>query len=167
MFKTLFVVVILIFLTGNKYVTAQEVHTDARNFIRIYNHEGKKIGKGHIRVIGDSALVVLRRKELVTFRVEEIGSIRTKRSAGHNFLVINAATTGLMIIGFVGASDGSDGWFSWDAPTGVAIGFVAGAFFGIPASALSLLLKKVTRYEINGNYAQWELFRQEILQQGR
>jgi hypothetical protein len=55
----------------------------AQVFVRIYNHHHKKIGKGIIKTVSDSSIVLLNDdKRLNNFLITKVSYIKTKRSLG-------------------------------------------------------------------------------------
>ncbi len=155
------IILTLIFLTFHLPIRSQDIYYDGKFFLRLYDREGKKFEKGHLRLASDTLLVLYRRGEQISVPLSEIGFIRTKRSMGHNILVGTSLVTTFMIIGFVSTAPGG-GFIGWDAGTGVLFGIVAGIFYGPPISALSLIFKKVSMYIINGDIEQWEKFKADL-----
>jgi len=61
---------------------SQEKSNVKKLFVRVYGLDGKKIGKGHVNFLNDTLLVLKKNRKLIQFAVRNIGTIKTKRSAG-------------------------------------------------------------------------------------
>ena len=77
-------------------LSAQVTTKTQTQFVRVFDLEGKKIGKGRTYATNDSILVLSKNEKLKELYVKEIGKIKTKRSGGHNVLV--GATSGAVAI---------------------------------------------------------------------
>ena len=73
---------IAIIFSVNAY--SQEEGKRYNPFIRVYSIEGKKIAKGHIAFINDSILGLKNGDKLIELGIDELGRVKTKKSAGHN-----------------------------------------------------------------------------------
>ena len=82
-------------------LSAQEATRTQTLFVRVFDLDGKKIGKGHIYATNDSLLVLKKNEKLKEIYVREIGKIKTKRSGGHNFLI--GATSGVVAGAILGS----------------------------------------------------------------
>src|ERR1044071_4020910 len=67
-------------------------------FVRVYNLAGKKIARGTVFAITDTSLQIKGEKSLPAIPVSNIGSIRTKHSAGNNILIGSLLGTSTMAI---------------------------------------------------------------------
>jgi len=79
-------------------VCAQNEFENTNIFVRVYDLEGKKIGKGKILSISETSLQLYRKGEFI---VNGIGSIKTKHSGGNNRLI--GAASGAVLLGTRGA----------------------------------------------------------------
>lgn len=158
--KNLFFTIALILSIG---ISAQEGTEKTNVFVRVYNLEGKKIGKGKILSISDTSLQLFRKVESVKFPVSSIGSIKTKHSAGHNVLVgALAGATTMAILG--AASADPDAWlFGYTAGEGAALGALLGGTTGAAIGGITILFKKPKSYEINGDKEKWKAFKELII----
>ncbi len=108
-------VILLLTLLTCISLSAQETTKTQTLFVRVFDLDGKKIGKGHIYATNDSILVLKKNEKLKELYVREIGKIKTKRSGGHNFLVGSA--TGVVAGAILGSinppTDSSGGTFTW------------------------------------------------------
>jgi len=135
-------------------------------FLRVYNLKGKKIHKGKIVKLSDSALIIVRRKREITVPVSEIGAIRTKRSAGNTILQCSIITAA--IFGIAGAidSDSSDTFLSFSPLEGAAIGSVMGLTLGSVIGGLASLDNNSSKFVIKGEAHLWEKFRKRMENRG-
>ncbi len=83
-------------------IGAQNSIKAKRGFVRVYNVQGKKIGKGKILNISETSLQLTRHGEKTSFMVTEIGRIKTKRSGGNNILV--GALSGAVAMAIISAA---------------------------------------------------------------
>jgi len=140
---------------------AQKEKTKAAPFIRVYDLNGKKIAKGRIASLTDTSLVTGPREKPVNIDVSRIGSIKTKRSAGHNIFlgaVIGTATGAILGI----ASGGEDEW--WGQGEGAAVGGLTMGAIGAGVGAITAIFKKSDTYDIEGDITKWKAFR-EVMDQ--
>ena len=158
--KHLIVVITLIFSVS---VYAQNDLESANFFVRVYDLDGKKIGKGKIISISQASLHLVRQKETIKIPVISIGSIRTKRSTGNNVLI--GATTGGAALGVLGAASADPDAFI--LPSTAEEGFIAGAIIGGTLGAavggITALFKNSKTFEINGDMENLKEFEKIIL----
>lgn len=144
-------------------LSAQEITKTKKLFVRVFNLDGKKIGKGKIYTINDSLLVLKKNERLVELYLREIGKIKTKRSGGHDFLV--GASTGAAAGAILGSvnppSDSKGGTFTWaggssgdELASGISVGIISGAIVG----GISALFKNSKKYSIDANMENWRTF---------
>jgi hypothetical protein len=134
--------------------------TNAQNslFVRVYNTEGKKIYNGHVYIVTDSSLLLIGKRAPDTIFVRNIGSIKTKHSAGNNLLIgsVAGAISGA-IVGAVSA-DPND----LPIPSTTGEGATTGALLGLPVGAaiggLTILFKHSRTFIINGDPLKWKEF---------
>ncbi len=146
-------------------VFAQEEFKTSKTFVRVYNWQGKKINKGKVFKVTDTTLVLKRNKELVKIPVSNIGSIKTKRSAGNNILI--GATAGAIL----GATSGEEaleetpGFGVEPIVSGLAVivGVISGATTGAAIGGITILFKNSKSYEISGDEVKWKAFTKMII----
>ena len=143
---------------------AQTQNNYKKIFIRVYDLQGHKIGKGKIVSITDSIIHLKRDKKSAKISMNYIGKIKTKRSAGNNILtgsVIGATTLGIIM---AKPSDG-DGWMGGDGYTaveGALGGVVMGGTTGAVLGAITVPFKFSKSYVINGDRVKWKAFTEMI-----
>jgi len=146
--------ILLIGINGE--VNAQK--TEKGLFVRVYDLNGKKMGKGRVKSITDSTLVLRRSYENFEFKVAHIGFIRTKRSFGNNAAI--GSVIGAVALGVVGGSlRESDGYLTFNSNQTAVIGGILGAGLGAGFGGLSGIFKKRTEFTINGSSDNLKLFR--------
>ncbi|MFG6686301.1 hypothetical protein ACGK9U_06955 [Mariniflexile sp. HNIBRBA6329] len=154
---------LIIMLSINFY--AQESAIVKKAFLRVYNLEGNKIGKGHVVFINDSLLrlKVGSKQENISF--QEIGSIKTKRSPGNNVLIGSVSGATLGAIMGISSADPDALFFSYTAGEGaVAFGGI-GALGGGVIGGITALFKKSETFAINADEVNWSLFQKAIDEQ--
>lgn len=130
-------------------------------FVRVFDMDGKKMGKGKILAISDTSLLLFRNGRSLEFPVKEIGLVKTKRSGKHNVLV--ATAIGAVILGMAGAASAEpDAWFGYTATEGAFGGAVLGGAAGAGIGGITLLFKKSKTYIINGDSANWKAFKDSV-----
>ena len=65
---------------------AQQESRNAHAFVRVFDLHGKKVAKGEIQSLSDSTLQIIHKKKSREFSLKEVGTIKTKRSAGNSIL---------------------------------------------------------------------------------
>jgi len=140
-------------------VCAQNGFENTNLFVRVYDLQGNKIGKGNILSISESSLQLNRKRESVKIPVSSIGSIKTKHSAGNNVLI--GAVTGAATMAFLGAVTG-DGYF-YTAAEGGAGGALVGGTVGAAIGGITILFKNSKFYEIDGDKAKLKAFKEMII----
>lgn len=155
--KNLFYAITLI-LSINVY--GQDGFENAKVFVRVYDLQGKKIQKGKILSISDKSLQLLRKGESMNILVSSIGSIKTKHSAGNNFLI--GAVSGASILGILGAATADpDAWvFGYSAVEGAALGVLLGGIAGTIIGGITIPFKNPKSYIINGDELKWKVFKE-------
>ncbi|WP_223552282.1 hypothetical protein [Aestuariivivens sp. NBU2969] len=144
-------------------VCAQNEIENTNVFVRVYDFQGKKIGKGKILSISETSLQLYRKGESVKVMVNGIGSIKTKHSAGNNVLV--GAATGATTMAILGAATADpDAWiFAYTAGEGAAVGALLGGTAGAVSGGISILFKNSKSYDINGDMEKWKAFKEMII----
>jgi hypothetical protein len=154
---------ILIILSLN--VSAQEAYVNSNIFVRVYDLQGKKIAKGKIFTISETQLQLRigSGQKFVKVPVNDIGHIKTKRSAGNNMLigVASGAVFGAILGSTNPPTDSSGGTFTWaggssadEFTSGLAVGVISGTIVG----SVSILFKNSKTYNIDGNSENWGRF---------
>ena len=68
-------------------------------FVRVFNLNGKKINTGRVLATTDTSLQLkTESRDTVNLSINSIGTIKTKRSAGHNVLMGSVAAAGAFAI---------------------------------------------------------------------
>ncbi|PIB38541.1 hypothetical protein [Maribacter sp. 4G9] len=143
-------------------IAAQNSIKAKNGFVRVYNVQGKKIGKGKILNISETSLQLIRHGETTSFTVNEIGKVKTKRSGGNNVLV--GALSGAVTFAIIGvASNDPDSQILRlsNGEAAVAGAFVGGTL-GTGIGVISLLFKNSKTFEINGDIEKWNVFKEMI-----
>ncbi len=144
-------------------VCAQNGFENTNVFVRVYDLQGKKIGKGKILSISETSLQLNRKGESVKIPVSNIGFIKTKRSAGNNVLI--GAIAGATTLGLIGAITAEPDAiiFGFSASEGAAGGAVLGGIAGAAIGGITILFKNSKSYEINGDKAKLKAFKEMII----
>jgi len=145
-------------------ICAQNELENRNVFVRVYDFQGKKIGKGNIFSISDSYLQLNWKRASVKIPVSSIGSIKTKRSAGNNVLL--GATVGATSLAILGGATASpdDYIFGYTATEGVVGGVVVGGTAGAVIGGITIVFKKSKSYEINGDKLKLKTFKELIIE---
>jgi len=137
-------------------VFAQNVIENPKIFVRIYDLQGKKIGKGKVVSITDTSIQLTRsQKKIEIIPVNNIGLIKTKRSEGHHVLVCAATGATILATAFVIDVENDKDWTPIAIIAGTAIGSTAGALVGL----VTYNNKNSIFYEINGDLSKWNEFK--------
>ena len=133
-------------------------------FVRLYDDNHHKIGKGHLLYGNDSSIEVKQNSKLNNFPVQQVAYIKTRRSAGHSVLIgaaVGIATGIILIAASSGAStQNSEGT---SASFGEALGGVAAPFAGVAAGGIAAAFRKRDTIIINGSAKQWKDARKKLL----
>ncbi len=153
--KKISVFVISLILCAN--LLAQNEMDKVKVFVRVYDLQNKKIGKGKILAITESSIRLIKgRKKIDTIPASNIGLIKTKRSGGHNVLL--GAAAGAVIIGVSVASDTNEDNAFFSVEGDILAGAIMGGTVGVVLGGITGLSKNVVTYEINGEMAKWKAF---------
>lgn len=155
--------VMLILITiSNMNIYAQNQIGDKKMFVRVFDFEGKKIGKGYVAKVADSTLELSRSNEYLSISLKEISYIKTKRSTGSNALIGSIA--GATTLGVLGAATADpDAWiFGYTAAEGASAFGLVGAIGGGAIGGLTSVFKNSKTFVIEGDKDKWELFRKII-----
>ncbi len=127
-------------------------------FVRVYDLNGHKLGKGKIISFSGATLQLKRGNRTKEFPVSDIGSIKTKRSGGNNLLI--GATVGAVTGGIVGAASADpDAWiFGYTAAEGAFGGAVLGGGAGFIVGGISTLFKNSKTFPVNGDPVKLKVF---------
>lgn len=147
---------------------AQDSSKVSNDFIRIYDLEGKKIGSGFVQSFTDSSMIIKKQEMTFLFLFENIGTIKTQRSAGNNILI--GAVFGMVTLGVLGWVAGEKagppiktdlGTFTQEdtRPRNAVLGALAGAVIGGLGGAVSLINRKSQEFEIGGEIEGWNAFK--------
>ena len=146
-----------LYLNSNLSI-AQKSENINKMFVRVYDLEGNKIGKGRIAFINDSVIGLKRSSKVYqSFFIRNIGLIKTKKSAGHNVFKGALIGTGLGVAIAIAESEEN----LWPYSKGEAILALgsSGAFYGAAIGGLSALCKHSDTFIINGDFKRWESFK--------
>lgn len=156
---TTMMLVLALVLSAQSY--AQKEILKSSIFVRVYNLDGKKINKGHVAFVGDTILGLNKNGNYVEIKVREIGTIKTKKSAGHNLLIGTAAgaATGA-IFGAIVAEESRDLFYLYDYESEAITSFmIIGTVAGAAGSGISIAIKNSETYVINGDLEKWQVFK--------
>jgi len=173
--KQIHTVLISLFVMLSLNLFAQKNTNPKKVFLRVYNLEGKKTGKGNIIFINDSILGLNKNGTQEKISSNNIGSIKTKRSGGHHILVGSLVGGGLLaIIGGTTSKEetktGDGGWLFGEyeyttgiSPgTGAAIGGISGLIAGAAVGSITGAFKNSETYIIDGDIRKWLNFKEKI-----
>ena len=136
---------------------AQDNTQNVEEFVRVYNLEGKKIGKGKISFINDTIIRINKAGRNESIEIKDIGLIKTKRSAGHNVL-IGSSIGGTLLAIMGGASADPDAWvLGYSTEEGVLGGALIGGVGGAAVGGITALFKDSNTYIINGDLEKLKL----------
>ncbi|MDV7139536.1 hypothetical protein R3X28_11645 [Maribacter sp. TH_r10] len=153
--------VIMLVLSSHTY--AQSASETTNIYLRVFDMQGKKIGKGKMLSMLKTSLILSRNGEPVEIPVSNIGSIKTKRSGGNNMLIGASVGAGAMAIVGAATADPDAALFAYNAGEGAAIGTLFGGTVGAMVGGVTTLFKKSKSYEINGNQEKWKAFSEIII----
>lgn len=156
--------IVAITLILSSTVCAQNDFENTNIFVRVYDLQGKKIGKGKILSISDMSLQLYRKEASITVLLPDIGSIKTKHAAGNNVLV--GAAIGATTLAILGAASADpDAWlFAYTAGEGAAAGALLGGTAGAAVGGITILFKNSDSYEINGDTEKWKAFKEMMIE---
>jgi len=143
-------------------VFSQNETKNKKLFVRVFDFEGKKIGKGYVAKVTDSTLELSRSNEYLSISLKDINYIKTKRSTGSNALIGSIA--GATTLGVLGAATADpDAWiFGYTAAEGASAFGLVGAIGGGAIGGLTSVFKNSKTIKIEGDKEKWELFRKII-----
>ena len=137
---------------------AQENNKESKTYLRVYDLSGKKIAKGKLYSTTSSTLSLRSKKEIKTISIDSVGSIKTKRSVGHNILI--GSSVGASTVIFL--SVGSDESFT-EGYTGIGTILFTGVGAGV--GAISSIFKNSKTFHIDADVEKWEVFRKLLINQ--
>jgi len=127
-------------------------------FLRASDLNGKKLVKGHFLMATDTSLQVKTGGgDTVTVFINRIGTIKTRRSAGHNVLM--GSLTGIGVGAILGAlsADPDASFLSYTAGEGAAAGALVGLPVGAIVGGITIFFKKKSKvFLINGRKEEWK-----------
>jgi hypothetical protein len=138
---------------------SQNQTKENKMFVRVFDFDGKKIGKGYIVVATDSTLELSKSNEYKSISLKNIKYIKTKRSAGSNVLV--GSIVGATTLGVLGAATADpDAWiFGYTAAEGALSFGLLGAVGGGAIGGITSVFKNAKTFFIEGNNEKWKKFR--------
>lgn len=162
-------IILLLILLVSFNISAQQERKTKKLFVRVFDLNGKKIGKGYFYSANDSVLILNKNKIREELYLKEIGKIKTKRSGGHNILI--GAGSGIVVGVIVGSAnqptEDSGGNFTWAGSSSgdeLLVGMTLGAVSGTLVGALSNLFKNPKTFSIEANQEKWKVCVQAINQ---
>lgn len=131
-----------------------------QDFLRVFDNERNKIAKGRFISATDSSLILKKGTDTLVVLMQDIYSVRTKRSTGNNILI--GATTGAVVSSvFFAASADPDAWiFDYTAGEGVLIGLITGLPVGAAVGGITSIFKNSKNFIIDGRPENWKIFRE-------
>ena len=146
-------ILITLFLTA--FCTGLIYHESyGQTFLRIYNNQGKKIGKGTIDYTTDSFIVLVNRKKIQDlFFVRGISYIKTRRSFGAS--IVKGSVVGMGISLGVANTSNTD----WE---GLGIGALIGTSAGALIGTISGMATKREKFIIRGSIEKWKPISQQL-----
>lgn len=153
------IVIYTLFLILSYSTLAQNTPvTNAPRFVRVYDLDNKKIGKGVIIGLNDSALFVQQKNTVFRFPYTDIGQLKTKRSYVHDlFVSMGSSGTLFGVFGLMNYNENRIGTVSRGQET--TAGFVGGAMLGALVCSVYQIFKQDEKIKINGNYNDWLNFK--------
>lgn len=152
--------IITVILCTNLY--AQNKFENTNIFVRVYDFEGRKIGKGKILSISETSLQLSRNGKPIKIMVNDIGSIKTKHSVANNLVV--GTVIGATVMAFIGAASArSDNYIIRTPGSGAVAGVYVGGPIGAIIGGFSAIFKNSKSYKINGDMERWEVFKKIII----
>jgi len=131
-------------------------------FVRVYDLNGKKINTGRVLTTTDTSLQLKKEsRDTVNLSITSIGTIKTKRSGGHNVLMGSVAAAGAFAI-FGAATADPDVFLGYTAGEGAVGGLVLGIPVGAAIGGITVLFKKSGTFVINGDIKKWKAFHSYI-----
>jgi hypothetical protein len=151
---------IVVLMSMNLHSQNQIVHSNV--FVRVFDYEGKKIGKGQVNFVNDSILELRKSGRLFSIPVKEINYIKTKRSDGNSMLLqtVIGFTVGAIIGAATAEPDKSLGGYS--AGDGALIGGSVGALMGAGAGGITIAVKNSKLHIIDGDIQNLRAFIEKI-----
>jgi len=140
-----------------------QVCAQKRIFVRVYDLSGSKIGKGFVFNATDTSLQIERGgPDPITLSFHDIGTIKTRRSAGHNLLV--GAIAGAAPFAILGAlsADPDAKFIRFTAAEGAEVGALLGFALGGIIGGMTALFKNPQTFVIKGDLVRWRAFQQYI-----
>lgn len=127
-------------------------------FVRVYDLKGHKIEKGYVLEANDTILRLAKDNISFDIPVKTIGTVKTKRSVGHNILV--GSLIGTAIVGSLGAASAEPDAeiMGYSAGEGFILGTIVGAPSGALIGLFSAALKNSKEFTIKGDLEKWKIF---------
>ncbi|WNH11321.1 glycine zipper family protein [Thalassobellus suaedae] len=161
--KEIRIMILLTALITSISVNAQSETIKYNIYLRVYNLEGKKISKGALVFINDSLIELKNSIKQSRVSFNDIGFIRTKKSASNNVVIgaVSGATLGAVV--GVSTADPDDWIFSYTKGEGALVLGGIGALGGSAIGGITSLFKKSKTYIINGDVEKWRIFKEKIV----
>lgn len=157
-------IILLMVLVVSTNTFAQNEIKKSGLFVRVFNLDGKKIHKGHVTFASDTLLGLKKNGNYIEINVKEIGTIKTKRSAGHNILMGSIIGGASMAILGAASADPNDWILGYTAAEGATAGALLGGTTGAAIGGITIAFKNTTTFVINGDYSNLKSFKQMLNQ---
>lgn len=150
----------LFILSGFNMNSQNQVQLE-RTFVRLFDLQDNKIGKGRLNYAWGDTLYVMHKNKNEKYLYSHLGKIKTKRSGGHNVAI--GAASGAVIGVIVGAGmEAAEDEDSWDLFPSSAVLSGSGLFFGAIGAGIggvTALIKNSKTIYLNGGIEEWESFK--------
>lgn len=139
----------------------ESVKPKAKIFVRLYDHNNQKVGKGHLLYGNDSTLKLSKGHSINSFPVSEIEIIKSKHAGGHNLLISSfiGFVAGIVAISLASVVGNGIGESSFDI---AFVGFLC-PLAGVVVGGVAEGFRKSQTLMINRNSTQWIAARKELL----
>ena len=145
-----------LFLCLNGY--SQTERLQKKIFVRVYNFEGKKFSKGKVLSVSDTLLTLKKMNKIENISYEDIGSVKTKRSGGHDILIGTSVGVGISFV--LAETDGGHDSFveGYNALGTIVLGVI-----GSTIGTISAISKNYETFNIDGNQEKFKLFKDALM----
>ena len=151
--KFIYLILVLFYIS---FTTTTYSQIKSNSFVRVFDAQGNKIGKGKIISHDDNSLTLKKGKDSQRLALNDIGSIRTKRSVGNNFAKGAVVGAGVGLIFAIGNSSSGDGFLEEE---GYSTGIPMLAAIGAGIGGIAAIFKESNHFIVDGDSQKWEQFR--------
>ena len=124
-------------------------------FIRLFDTEGKKMGKGFLSGLTDSSIIIMKASEPVEFIFNRIGTIKTRHSIGHTALISGIVFGGVLSIIGAATANPKDFILAFSPAEGAALGAILGFIGGSAWGSFFGIFKKIIAIPVHADHKQW------------